>query len=152
MDKENRTKFVEYAKCWSPKEKLKDIGMCLDRQIVQLEYISKYVTPDWQIAAICCTHHQKRNCIKSELEKLCGKESESIKYYSDTVNYALRNVLEFSCGPYQSTQICDHRFNSTLWEPIKNLINPNNNISFGLRHKFHSALPPTVSVITHFDV
>lgn len=144
----SRAEFLKHAGCWHPKEKLAGTQMCIDKWIIQLEQI-KNLKPDDQIPAICCTYHQRSDCILSELSKMC--DADNVKYVLDAIEGVSRDVIEFTCGPYKNTLACDKKFDDLVWGPLKQLVNTTDLALLASRHKYKSGVPPTVAVITHFD-
>ncbi len=142
--------FLEFAKCWSPKERLHETNMCIDKHIIQLEYISKQIAPEWQIPAICCTYYQRHDCIKREIGKICDKKN--VKYVMQIIDDSTRDITKFSCGPYTSTHVCNRKFNASVWLTLKDIVNTNDEILLASRHKYKSGIAPTVAIITHFEI
>lgn len=142
--------FLRHAECWAEKDEMHTIAACVDKHIIQLEYIYTHVEPDYQIAAICCTAHQRHDCIRQEMTKLCDKDNA--EFVMEAIEGSNAGVTEFACDSYTSFDACDSEFNSTIWEPLKDVVNTNDERLLAKRHRHRSSLAPTLAIITQFDM
>ncbi|CAG2174776.1 unnamed protein product [Oppiella nova] len=145
-----RHNFLEYAKCWSPKERMHKTNICSDKHIIQLEYIRQHVEPEFQIPAICCTSHQRHDCIKREISDIC--DDQNVEYVIEVIDGSTQAMYEFTCDQFTTTDSCDKHFNASVWEPLKDVINTNDEKLLAARHKHKSSLGPIVAIITHFEM
>ncbi|XP_054158427.1 uncharacterized protein LOC128956738 [Oppia nitens] len=145
-----RINFLEYAKCWWPRERLHKTNVCVDKHIAQLEYIGKHVDPEFQIPAICCTSHQRHDCIKREISDIC--DDQNVEYVIEIIDGSTQAMYEFTCEGFTSTKACAKYFNTSIWSPIRDIGNTDDEKLLATRHKHRSVLGPIITIITHFDM
>src|SRR5258708_2384398 len=107
-----------------------------------MEYVSAQVEPDWHIPAICCTFHEKHDCVKRQIGKIC--DEDNVNYVTEIIDSYVKDVTAFACGPFKSTLECDRRFNASVWSPLKRMVMTSNETVLAMRHKYRSSLTPAL--------
>ena len=143
--------FLSHSNCWTPKEKLGLVKKCVDRHIAQLEYISNNVDPEIQFGAICCTFHQRMECIEREMSSICDKSD--IKYAMDIIDHANgRRLTDFVCTKFTSVRVCDKRFDIDVWLPIKNIGLTDDNELIRSIQTSGSSLKTIIAIVGQFQL
>ena len=67
----DRAEFIENARCFLPKEKMKPLDICSDKHTRYIEIASK-MGKDNHVAGTCCGYFLFKQCIVNEAKILCG--------------------------------------------------------------------------------
>ena len=142
--------FLYYAKCWSPKEKMSGVDNCVEKHVIQLEYISTNVDIDYQLPAICCTFHQRVQCIKSELSEFC--DEDNVRYATQMVDDTTNDLTAFMCYRFSTVRDCDRHLRRDVWQAIKEVADTQDRDLLQRIHSHRSALAPIVAIVSEFPL
>ncbi|XP_054159049.1 uncharacterized protein LOC128957335 [Oppia nitens] len=149
----DRADFVKHVACFLPKPAMESLHLCSDRYIVRLDVIKEFDS-DWRIPGICCGFHIFQDCMRNNLQSLCEPKTggETVDYFMNHINSMTDDVMDFTCGQYDSLEKCEKHMKSDDWSKLKVELSDEQVVAERAKQKYFSPVPSLVSIIANYEM
>ncbi|XP_054159978.1 uncharacterized protein LOC128958188 [Oppia nitens] len=89
--KKDRDEFLTNAKCLTNKDNMEPFHVCAEKNSVMMEKLVDVALED-RIPAGCCIFHSFQDCIRTNMEKICGDTSRD--YWDEVINDIVLDIIK----------------------------------------------------------